>query len=56
MGVEAVSFPLEDKCQDLLDAQVVQKAQLDQLPFEVDPPRRPSNNLTAYDTQLRTSC
>jgi len=34
MGVEAVSFPLEDKCQDLLDAQVVQKAQLDQLPFE----------------------
>jgi hypothetical protein len=35
VGVEAVSFPLEDKCQDLLDAHVVQKAQLDELPFEV---------------------
>jgi len=33
VGVEAVSFPLEDKCEDLLNDGVVQKAQLDSLPF-----------------------
>ena len=32
-GVEAVSFPLEDRCHDLLDAGIVEKAALDALPF-----------------------
>jgi hypothetical protein len=31
--VEAVSFPLEDRCADLLQAGIVQKAALDALPF-----------------------
>mmetsp|Transcript_29398 Transcript_29398/g.82915 ORF Transcript_29398/g.82915 Transcript_29398/m.82915 type:complete len:712 (-) Transcript_29398:312-2447(-) len=34
VGVESVSFPLEDKCQDLLEQGIVQKAPLDKLPFE----------------------
>lgn len=33
-GVEAVSFPLEDRCADLLQNGVVQKAPLDALPFD----------------------
>jgi len=33
-GVEAVSFPLEDRCADLLQSGVVQKAPLDALPFD----------------------
>jgi ubiquinone/menaquinone biosynthesis C-methylase UbiE len=32
--VEAVSFPLEDRCADLLQSGVVQKAPLDALPFD----------------------
>eukprot|EP00854_Cymbomonas_tetramitiformis_P006936 gene6936-8274_t len=35
-GVEAVSFPLEDRCADLLEAGVVSKAPLDALPFPDD--------------------
>lgn len=37
-GVEAVSFPIEDKCQDLMEKGLVQKAQLDKLPFPVRSP------------------
>jgi len=45
-GVEAVSFPLEDRCADLMQAGIVQKAALDALPF----PDAEFQLVTAFNT------